>query len=102
MSGAEHKELQQSLARLHAELAASPRIDQTSRKLLREVLADIERVLHQAPPQAPKVVSKSTHRVSASTSMPRLEALAVEFDAEHPTLAGSLRQLVDLLGRAGL
>jgi hypothetical protein len=102
MSSAEHKQLQESLTRLHAELAAAPRIDPASRELLREVLADIERVLHAPPPQAPKIAPKSTHRVSASTSMPRLEALAIEFDAEHPTIAGTLRQLVDLLGRAGL
>ena len=102
MSSADHKQLQQSLTRLHAELAAAPRIDPASRKLLREVLADIERVLQEPPAQAPKAAPRSTHRASASTSMPRLEALAIEFDAEHPTLAGSLRQLVDLLGRAGL
>jgi hypothetical protein len=98
----DHQQLQESLTRLHTELAAAPSIDPASRKLLREVLADIERVLHEVPPQAPKPAPRSTHRVSASTSMPRLEALAIEFDAEHPTLAGSLRQLVDLLGRAGL
>lgn len=88
--------LQQSLARLHAELATAPHVDPASRQLLREVLADIERVLQQTPPQA------STGPVRAHPSIPRLEALAIEFDAEHPGLAGSLRQLVDLLGRAGL
>jgi hypothetical protein len=45
----EHKQLQQSLTRLHAELAAAARIDPASRKLLREVLADIERVLQESP-----------------------------------------------------
>jgi Domain of unknown function (DUF4404) len=102
LSNTEHTQLQESLTRLHAELAAAPSVDAASRELLREVLADIERVLQQAPPQAPAVAPRSAHRVSASTSMPRLEALAIEFDAEHPMIAGSLRQLVDLLGRAGL
>jgi hypothetical protein len=32
----------------------------------------------------------------------RLEALAVDFEAEHPSLAASLREFVALLGRAGL
>lgn len=88
--------LQQSLARLHSELAAAPRIDASSRRLLREVLADIERLLQQSAPDAP------TPAAGSARSVPRLEALAIEFEAEHPALAGSLRQLVDLLGRAGL
>jgi len=90
MASSEHKQLQQSLLRLHAELAAAPRLDPASRELLREVLADIERVLDRAPSG------------SAEPHAPRLEALAIEFEAEHPTLAAALRQLVDLLGRAGL
>jgi predicted component of type VI protein secretion system len=88
--------LQQSLARLHTELAAAPRLDPKSRQLLREVLADIERILQQAPAAEPSAVKP------AARSAPRLEALAIEFESEHPALAGSLRQLVDLLGRAGL
>jgi Domain of unknown function (DUF4404) len=88
--------LQQSLARLHAELATAPRVDPNARRLLREVLADIERILEQAPADAPSE-GRPTER-----SVPRLEALAIEFDAEHPALAGSLRQLVDLLSQAGL
>jgi len=88
--------LQQSLARLHADLSAAPRVDPRSRELLREVLADIERVLKQTASGAEADAQRSDR------SVPRLEALAIEFDAEHPALAGSLRQLVDLLGRAGL
>jgi len=91
--------LQQSLARLHAELAAASRVDPKSHQLLRELLADIERILQETtettPPQEP-----GARR--AERSLPRLEALAIEFEADHPALSGSLRQLVDLLGRAGL
>ena len=31
-----------------------------------------------------------------------LESLAVGFEADHPTLAASVRQFIDLLGQAGL
>jgi hypothetical protein len=81
--------LRQSLLRLHAELGASHRLDQASKDLLREVLGDIERVLREEQPltQAPRS---------------SLEALAARFDAGHPTLSASLREFVDLLGRAGL
>jgi len=87
--------LQQSLSRLHSQLAAAQRLDPKSRQLLREVLADIERVLKETPEAAPGAIR-------ADRNVPRLEALAIEFEAVHPALAGSLRQLVDLLGRAGL
>ncbi len=86
--------LQQSLRQLHAELAQTPRVDDASRQLLRDVLNDIERVLRQGAAAAPTP--------PAAASLSRLEALAVDFEAEHPALAASLRQFVDLLGRAGL
>jgi hypothetical protein len=88
--------LQQSLARLHAELAEASRVDPKSRQLLRELLADIERILQEASPDQKPSAGR------AERSVPRLEALAIEFEADHPALSGSLRQLVDLLGRAGL
>jgi hypothetical protein len=31
-----------------------------------------------------------------------LEAIAVQFEAQHPTLAASSRRLVDMLGKAGV
>ena len=32
----------------------------------------------------------------------RLEGIAVQFEAEHPTLAASARRLIDLLGEVGI
>jgi hypothetical protein len=86
--------LQQSLSKLHELLVGMPRVDDASKRLLRDVLGDIERLLGTAPSSA----------VGAGAEPPqsRLEALAVEFDAEHPSLSASLREFVDLLGRAGL
>ena len=94
----EPKELQQSLSRLHSELARTPRVDEASRRLLREVLADIERLLGRETPGAAPAASAPPIEAAPR----RLEALAVEFESEHPALAGSLRQFIDLLGRAGL
>ena len=40
---------------------------------------------------------------SAHGSLPdRLERIAVQFEADHPTLAASARRLVDLLGEVGI
>jgi hypothetical protein len=83
--------LEQSLAQLHAELARATRVDAEARQLLRALLADIERLLKQGD------------AVAGSAAAPhRLEGLAVEFEAEHPSLAASLRQFIDLLGKTGL
>jgi hypothetical protein len=40
---------------------------------------------------------------SVDKSLPeRLEKVAVQFEAEHPTLAASARRLVDLLNEVGI
>jgi hypothetical protein len=80
--------LQHALAQLHTVLMRTPRVDEASKRVLREVLGDIERLLGSGAAVAP--------------AGSRLEALAVDFEAEHPSLAASLREFVDLLGRAGL
>jgi len=80
MSDLEPNSLQRSLAQLHAELAGAPRLDEKSRQMLRE----------GGPTPA------------AQASPHRLEGLAVGFEADHPALAASLREFIDLLGRAGL
>jgi hypothetical protein len=83
--------LRQSLTRLHAELSATSKVDEASRRLLGEVLNDIERLLRER--QTPQ---------AAAVPRSRLEGLAIRFDSAHPALSASLREFVDLLGRAGL
>jgi hypothetical protein len=53
-------------------------------------MGDIERALGGAAPRR-----EESHA-------PRLEELAVQFEAEHPTLARALRQLMDALAKAGI
>ena len=55
----------------------------------RAEIADIERLLREQKTIEPAPRS-------------RLETLAVEFDTAHPALSASLREFIDLLGRAGL
>jgi hypothetical protein len=88
--------LQQSLSQLHDVLVRTPSVEDSSKRLLREVLGDIERLLSTgklAPVALP---------AAQAQSQSRLEALAVEFEADHPSLSASLREFIDLLGRAGL
>ena len=79
--------LHDALARLHAELQGTPQLDEESRQLLTEIVADIGRV-------------RSGTGDTAQAS--RLESLAVRFGAEHPELAARLRGIADALWRVGL
>jgi hypothetical protein len=89
--------LRDQLSKLHEELRTVRQVDPQSNQLLIEVLQDIQRLLEQqravdAPGAAP-----------VNPSLPdRLEKVAVQFEADHPTLAASSRRLIDLLGKAGL
>ena len=84
--------LRELLARLHERLSASASIDRDSRALLGTVMRDIERAL--AP--------ESGSHADAAAHAPRLESLAVRFEAGHPGLAELLRELIDALGKAGI
>jgi hypothetical protein len=83
--------LRQSLAQLHAELAQAPRLDEKVKQRLHAALAQIEQRMHEG----------SVAPAGDATPHP-LEALAVGFEADHPSLAASVRQFIDLLGQAGL
>jgi len=89
-------DLQQSLSELHTALVRTASVGESSKRLLREVLNDIERLLRNGG------AAPAARSATPAASLPRLEALAVEFEAEHPSLAASLREFIDLLGRAGL
>ncbi len=81
------------LAQLRERLAQAGSIDQDLRALLSNVVRDIERTLHQGGAAA---------AAQAAESAPRLEAVAVQLEAEHPALAQVLRQFVSLLASAGI
>ncbi len=94
--------LQRSLAQLHSELAGAHRLDAKSRQLLRSVLGDIERLLREGSSPTSTAAASTAAASTAQSAPHRLEALAVSFEADHPSLAASVRQFIDLLGRAGL
>jgi hypothetical protein len=85
MSGgkAGEKGLRELLARLRG-LSQSRAVDADSRKHLSTVVSDIER------------------GGSASAHAPRLESLAVRFEADHPGLAEVIREVIDALVRGGV
>ena len=88
--------LRELLARLHERLSASGSVDREARALLGTVMRDIERALTPGAQPGPATLAPAT------VHAPRLESLAVHFEAGHPGLAELLRQLIDALGKAGI
>jgi Domain of unknown function (DUF4404) len=82
--------LRQTLAALQRELSETPTLDESSRQLLREIMTDVERL-----GASPATAAPTLHRH-------RLEELAVDFEIDHPAVAAGLRQLMDLVAKAGL
>jgi hypothetical protein len=86
--------LQNLLAKLHAEATEALRDDPKSRESLSSSMQDINRLVETHGASAPS---------DTDESLPdRLERIAVQFEADHPTLAASARRLVDLLGEVGI
>ena len=80
--------LRDLLARVQQHLSAGGHVDNDARQQLGTLLRDIEQRAAGAQP--------------AAQTAPRLEKLAVRFEASHPALAESLREVIDTLGKAGI
>jgi hypothetical protein len=95
--------LRQLLARVHERLSASSAVDPEAREMLVTVMQDIDGALGRGGPKTDTVTTAAVSpdaRVAAAA--PRLEAVAVRFEAEHPGIAQLLRQIGALLGQAGI
>jgi hypothetical protein len=82
------QDLRTLLAELHTRLREARSLDPEARRMLATVSRDIENAL--AADDAGAVATEP------------VEALAVRFEADHPSLAGVLRQIMDTLGKAGI
>jgi Domain of unknown function (DUF4404) len=90
-------------AKLHAEMTAALQADPKSRESLNEMMGDINRLIDTHSIDHGLTDKGADAPASAQGSLPdRLERIAVQFEAAHPTLAASARRLVDLLGEVGI
>jgi hypothetical protein len=81
--------LRELLARVHQHLSAGGPLEGDVRQQLGVLMRDIERTLGAGGGAAPQAA-------------PRLEQLAVKFEASHPALAETLREVIDTLGKGGI
>ena len=84
--------LSQLLQRVRARLSEGGALDGESRQQLGSLVQDIERT----------VGGSAAAPAGAAAHAPRLESLAVRFEAGHPALAETLRELMDALVKAGI
>src|SRR5206468_3015889 len=87
----DRESLQALLAKVHERLNEAGSVDTASREQLGQVMGDLERALEQSGTAG-----------TTEAKSPRLESLAVRFEADHPDLAATLRRLIDLLEKAGI
>ena len=92
-------ELTELLQRLHTELAASPQVDTATREALQTLDADIQRVLAQSGEKAANDPQASDDQGDINALAQTLEA---KLETDHPVLVGTLRDLMDRLGKMGI
>jgi hypothetical protein len=87
-----NSDLNKQLESLHTELARTNKVDRESREMLVTILSDISRLLDRSQPSEVKDESLTE----------QLDQMAVQFEAEHPTLGTAIRRVVDALAKAGI
>jgi hypothetical protein len=102
----DREELTTLLNKLHAELGARPQVDVSTREALQALDADIQRVLMS--PEATDT-SQEVAANDAQATVPGdddlnvlAQSLEVKLEADHPVLVGTLRDLMDRLGKMGI
>ena len=86
------EEIRRQIATLHTSLERldADRLDAATRASLMVQLGDVTRLLGGGAVSEGEPITE------------RLEALAVQFEAEHPAVGVAVRQLVDALAKAGI
>jgi hypothetical protein len=88
----QHEELTATVKELEGELHSLQSVDDETRAILKELLDEIRVVLHE----------DNTEDTHSQSMMERLNHAAHEFEAAHPTVAGTLNRLIDGLGQIGI
>jgi Domain of unknown function (DUF4404) len=89
----ERQELTAKLAELHAELSRSNQVDPANLERLRELTAEVDRLLDQ---------DEATDDEEAAGVTSGLKDLLLKFEADHPELSLTLGKIADGLAAIGI
>jgi hypothetical protein len=87
-----HQDVHETLAQLCQQLEAAEQIDPRIAERLRHTLGELQSALARGDATAAGHASLADH----------LTESAVHFEQSHPTLAGTVRRLIDVLGQMGI
>jgi hypothetical protein len=87
-------DLHQTLQQLHEELARAKRVDPESERLLRELLADISKLIGER--------DAGRSPVESSGVVDKLVEASKDFEEHHPGLVAAIGRLADQLSRIGV
>jgi hypothetical protein len=82
--------LRDTLTKLHDDLATEPKLDAETAALLRDILADIEKLLGD------------TGDTGSESLVSRLTDATSDFENSHPRLTATVGQLADALSGMGI
>ena len=94
------QELADLLKKLQTELESGKPVDASLKQSLAVLDQDIRKVLAQ--PSAPASAERNDNTDSQDSINERARALEARFEAEHPILASTLRDVMDTLGKMGI
>jgi hypothetical protein len=83
--------LNKLLEDLHTELSSADALDDQAKEQLRDIAREIE-----------GAVGPDEDKGMGAEAMNQLEEAAVDFQSEHPRLAGILSQITDTLAKLGI
>ena len=89
----DNKHLQNSIEKLHRELASADSIDDESREMLQELAQDVEKLAGD---------EGAATKVEHASTTGQLQNAALRFESEHPKLSMTLGEVIDALGRLGI
>ncbi|MCH8178499.1 MAG: DUF4404 family protein [Proteobacteria bacterium] len=94
------QELSALLERLHAELSAAPQVDASLKQALQALDQDIHRLLAEGSEASTATAAPATGEQADINELAR--TLEARLETEHPYLVGTLRELMDRLGKMGI
>ena len=98
----EAQRLRNAINELHQALQSAHGVDPDTRSLLARTVSEVREVLETQPGAAANNPDEMAERVGRLPVQRQLAKAAAEFEGSHPTLAGTVRSVIDALAQIGI